>query len=79
MQQYDVIVVTGEGGSAVATRCAKGGRRVAIIDDEPYGGTCALRGCETPSVCARKRLVSDVRCFLRVRGAEQDVRERRAV
>ena len=51
MEHYDVIVVgTGEGGSAVATRCAKAGRRVAIIDDEPYGGTCALRGCDPKRV-----------------------------
>ena len=53
MQRYDVIVVgTGEGGSAVATRCANAGRRVAIIDDEPYGGTCALRGCDPKRVLA---------------------------
>jgi glutathione reductase (NADPH) len=53
MEQHDVIVVgTGEGGSAVATRCAKAGRRVAVIDDEPYGGTCALRGCDPKRVLA---------------------------
>ncbi len=53
MEHYDVIVVgTGQGGSGVATRCAKAGRRVAIIDDEPYGGTCALRGCDPKRVLA---------------------------
>jgi glutathione reductase (NADPH) len=53
MEHYDVIVVgTGEGGSAVATRCANAGRRVAVIDDEPYGGTCALRGCDPKRVLA---------------------------
>ena len=53
MEHYDVIVVgTGEGGSGVATRCAKAGRRVAIIDDDPYGGTCALRGCDPKRVLA---------------------------
>lgn len=50
-ERFDVIVVgTGEAGSAVATRCAKAGRRVAVIDDEPYGGTCALRGCDPKRV-----------------------------
>ena len=24
----------------------KGGQKVAIIDERPYGGTCALRGCQ---------------------------------
>jgi glutathione reductase (NADPH) len=51
METYDLIVVgTGEGGSGVATRCAKTGWRVAVIDDEPYGGTCALRGCDPKKV-----------------------------
>jgi glutathione reductase (NADPH) len=51
MESYDLIVIgTGEGGTGVATRCAKGGWRVAVIDDEPYGGTCALRGCDPKKV-----------------------------
>src|SRR5690348_10412558 len=46
-ESYDLIVIgTGAGGSGVATRCRKAGWRVAIVDDEPYGGTCALRGCD---------------------------------
>ncbi len=48
---YDLIVVgTGAGGSGVANRCAKNGWRVAIVDDEPYGGTCGLRGCDPKKV-----------------------------
>ena len=40
MESFDLIVVgTGAGGSGVATRCAKAGWQVAVIDDEPYGGT----------------------------------------
>ena len=51
MEVYDLIVVgTGAGGSGVASRCAKAGWRVAVIDDEPYGGTCALRGCDPKKV-----------------------------
>jgi len=51
MERYDVIVVgTGAGGAGVANRCAKAGRRVAVVDDEPYGGTCLLRGCDPKKV-----------------------------
>ncbi|PYO05001.1 MAG: NAD(P)/FAD-dependent oxidoreductase, partial [Gemmatimonadetes bacterium] len=51
MEPYDVIVIgTGAGGSGVAIRCAKGGRNVAVVDDEPYGGTCMLRGCDPKKV-----------------------------
>jgi len=51
MDPYDLIVVgTGAGGGEVANRCATAGWRVAVIDDEPYGGTCALRGCDPKKV-----------------------------
>jgi glutathione reductase (NADPH) len=51
MDPYDLIVVgTGAGGGEVANRCANAGWRVAVIDDEPYGGTCALRGCDPKKV-----------------------------
>src|SRR5260221_14219891 len=50
-ESYDPIVIgTGQGGSGPATRCRKAGWRVAGIDDQPYGGTCALRGCHPKKV-----------------------------
>src|SRR5882762_10647771 len=53
MDRYDLIVVgTGAGGRGVATACAEAGCRVAVIDDEPYGGTCQLRGCDPKRVLA---------------------------
>src|SRR5258708_3309328 len=43
---FDLIVIgTGAAGFAPAMKCAKAGWKVAIVDDQPYGGTCALRGC----------------------------------
>ncbi len=51
MTAYDVAVIgTGSSGNAVATSCARAGRRVAIVDELPYGGTCALRGCDPKKV-----------------------------
>jgi len=48
---FDLIVIgTGAGGSAPATKCRKAGWRVAIVDDQPFGGTCALRGCDPKKV-----------------------------
>ncbi|EIM05830.1 regulatory protein [Planococcus antarcticus DSM 14505] len=44
---FDLIVIgTGSGGSAAAMKCKKAGWEVAIIDSRPFGGTCALRGCD---------------------------------
>lgn len=48
---FDLIVIgTGSGGEAPASRCREKGWRVAIIDELPYGGTCALRGCDPKKV-----------------------------
>lgn len=48
---FDVIVLgTGAGGSSPATKCRAAGLRVAIVDDQQYGGTCALRGCDPKKV-----------------------------
>ncbi|MEQ1703532.1 MAG: FAD-dependent oxidoreductase, partial [Ilumatobacteraceae bacterium] len=48
---YDLIVIgAGMGGAAAAEKCARAGWRVAIVDDLPYGGTCALRGCDPKKI-----------------------------
>ena len=44
---YDLIVIgAGTGGNGVARMAAAAGWKVASIDSLPYGGTCALRGCD---------------------------------
>lgn len=50
---FDIICIgSGGGGRGVAFPAAKAGRSVAIIDERPFGGTCALRGCEPKKVFA---------------------------
>ncbi len=45
--QFDLVVIgAGTGALGVARACAKAGWNVAIVDCLPYGGTCALRGCD---------------------------------
>jgi len=44
-RQYDLVVVGTGIASAVATRCREAGWSVAVVDRQPFGGTCALRGC----------------------------------
>lgn len=57
---YDVIVIgTGTAGGAAADRCRKAGWRVAVVDDEPYGGTCALRGCDPKKVLVDATALAD--------------------
>jgi len=46
-QQFDLIVIgTGTAASGVAMRVRAAGWSVAVIDYQPFGGTCALRGCD---------------------------------
>jgi len=45
--ELDLLVIgAGTGANSVARACAKEGWKVAIVDCLPYGGTCALRGCD---------------------------------
>lgn len=44
---HDLIVIgTGTAATVTAMGCSKAGWSVAIIDHRPFGGTCALRGCD---------------------------------
>ncbi len=53
-KNFDLIVIgTGSAGSTVAHKCRKAGWDVAIIDSRPFGGTCALRGCDPKKVFIR--------------------------
>ena len=48
---YDLVAIgTGSAASTVAHKCRKAGWNVAVIDSRPFGGTCALRGCDPKKV-----------------------------
>ncbi len=50
-KSFDLIVIgTGSAALAVASRCRDAGWSVAVIASRPYGGTCALRGCDPKKV-----------------------------
>jgi glutathione reductase (NADPH) len=47
MESYDLIVIgTGTAAQTAAGQIRQAGRSVAVIDHLPFGGTCALRGCD---------------------------------
>ncbi len=48
---FDLIVIgTGSAASTTASRCRSAGWQVAVVDFRPFGGTCALRGCDPKKV-----------------------------
>ena len=69
--QYDLVVIgTGTGASVAASQCRAAGWRVAVVDHLPFGGTCALRGCDPKKVLVGgAQALDDVR-RLRGKGIE---------
>lgn len=54
MNDYDLIVIgSGTAAQVTVARLRKAGWSVAVVDHRPFGGTCALRGCDP-----KKMLVS---------------------
>lgn len=62
-QNYDLIVIgAGTAARVAAMRVRKAGKSVAVIDSRPYGGTCALRGCDPKKMLRNgAAVVDDVR------------------
>jgi len=47
MKAYDLVVIgSGTAAQVASARVRKAGRTVAVLDHRPFGGTCALRGCD---------------------------------
>lgn len=54
MASYDLIVIgSGTAAQVAVAKVRAAGWSVAVIDHRPFGGTCALRGCDP-----KKMLVS---------------------
>jgi glutathione reductase (NADPH) len=50
-RKFDLIAIgTGSAASGVTSLCREAGWKVAIVDSRPFGGTCALRGCDPKKV-----------------------------
>jgi len=58
--KFDLVVIgTGAAATTVASKCASAGWKVAIADSRPFGGTCALRGCDPKKVLVGAAEVMD--------------------
>ena len=71
-RSYDLIVIgAGMAGVAAANKCASQGWNVAIIDALPYGGTCALRGCDPKKILRRGAEIIDSARLMRGKGIDE--------
>src|SRR5256712_7465521 len=75
MDGYDLIVIgTGTAAQVAAARVRHAGRSVAVIDHRPFGGTCALRGCDPKKMLVSGAETIDMAHRMRGRGVDGDVR-----
>ncbi len=74
-ESYDLVVIGSETAAQTASaQVRKAGWTVAVIDHRPFGGTCALRGCDPKKMLVSgEEAVSAVR-RMRGHGVEGDTR-----
>ncbi len=73
MRTFDLIVIgSGSAAGAVASRCRAAGWTVAMIDKQPFGGTCALRGCDPKKVLVGAAAAVDAARALSGKGLRPD-------
>jgi glutathione reductase (NADPH) len=59
-KKFDLVVIgTGSAASTAAFKCRAAGWSVAVVDFRPFGGTCALRGCDPKKVLVGAASVID--------------------
>lgn len=70
-RRFDLIVL-GVGMAAVnaANKCASAGWSVVVVDELPYGGTCALRGCDPKKMLRRGAEIIDAARLMKDKGIE---------
>jgi glutathione reductase (NADPH) len=70
---YDLVVIgAGMAGVSAANKCASQGWKVAIVDALPYGGTCALRGCDPKKILRRGAEIIDSARLMQGKGIDHE-------
>jgi glutathione reductase (NADPH) len=68
---FDLVAIgSGVAATTVAYKCRAAGWSVAIIDALPFGGTCALRGCDPKKVLRRGAEVVEAARLMRSKGLD---------
>lgn len=74
-RQYDLVVIgAGTAAMGASTRVRAGGWSVAIVDFRPFGGTCALRGCDPKKLLIGGTSAVDQVRRMRSQGVDGDAR-----
>ena len=72
---FDLVIIgTGTAAMGAAMRVRKAGWNVAVVDEKPFGGTCALRGCDPKKMLVGGADVIDAQRRMRPNGIDGEVR-----
>ena len=74
-EPYDLIAIgSGTAAQVAIARVRERGWRVAVIDHRPFGGTCALRGCDPKKMLVSGEEAVDAARRMRSRGIDGKLR-----
>ena len=74
-EPYDLIVIgSGTAAQVAITRVRERSWRVAVIDHRPFGGTCALRGCDPKKMLFSGEEAVDAAKRMHSRGVDGELR-----
>src|SRR6056297_2553103 len=72
-KKYDLAIIgTGTAAMVAALRVKAAGWSVAVVDFRPFGGTCALRGCDPKKMMIGGAEAADHAWRMRGRGLAGD-------
>src|SRR5258708_5404137 len=69
METYDLVIIgSGTAAQVAGSRMLAAGCSVALVDHRPFGGTCALRGCDPKKMLISAAEVIDAQARMRGHG-----------
>ena len=72
---FDLLIIgTGTAAMVAAMRVRKAGWSVAVVDEKPFGGTCALRGCDPKKMLVAGAEAIDIARRMRGNGVTGELR-----
>jgi pyruvate/2-oxoglutarate dehydrogenase complex dihydrolipoamide dehydrogenase (E3) component len=75
MKTYDLVIIgSGTAAQAASSRVRAAGWSVALVDHRPFGGTCALRGCDPKRVLISGAEAIDAETRMRGHGVTGEAR-----
>jgi glutathione reductase (NADPH) len=73
MQIYDLVIIgSGTAAQVAGSRMRRAGSSVALVDHRPFGGTCALRGCDPKKMLISGAETIDAQTRMRGNGVVGD-------